>query len=74
MREATSQSLKHLAKERNTDVRPTTPLGKRFWPLSESERHALDEPFATERLPRLATSLRSRDDDAAVEIQDAAFG
>ena len=34
LREATSRSWKRLAKERITDVRPTIPLGKRFWPLS----------------------------------------
>jgi uncharacterized protein (DUF2252 family) len=73
MREATSRSWKHLAKERIVDARPTIPLGKRFWPLSDSERHALEELFATERLRRLATLLRSRDDDAVVEVQDAAY-
>ena len=73
MREATSRSWKQLAKERIVDARPTIPLGKRFWPLSEDERLALEELFATERLRRLATSLRSRDDDAVVEVQDAAY-
>src|ERR1700722_17939422 len=73
MREATGRSWKHLAKERIADVRPTIPLGKRFWPLSPEERHAIQQLFGTERLRRLATSLRSRDDDAAVEVQDAAY-
>jgi uncharacterized protein (DUF2252 family) len=73
MREATSRSWKQLAKERIADVRPTIPPGKRFWPLSPKERRAIQELFDTERLRRLATSLRSRDDDAAVEVQDAAY-
>jgi uncharacterized protein (DUF2252 family) len=73
LREATSRSWKQLAKERITDLRPTIPLGKRFWPLSAEERHAIQQLFGTERLRRLATSLRSRDDDAAVEVQDAAY-
>ena len=63
MRAATSRSWKHLAKERIVDARPTIPLRKRFWPLSEDECHALEELFATERLRRLATLLRSREDD-----------
>jgi uncharacterized protein (DUF2252 family) len=73
MRAATSRSWKHLAKERIADPRPTIPLGKRFWPLSDDERHALEELFATERLRTLVTSLRSRDDDAVVTMRDAAY-
>jgi uncharacterized protein (DUF2252 family) len=73
MREATSRSWKQLAKERITDARPTIPLGKRFWPLSSAERSAIETLFGTERLRRLATSLRSRADDAAVEVRDAAY-
>ena len=41
--------------------------------MSDDERPALEELFATERLRGLATSLRSRDDDAAVEVRDAAY-
>jgi uncharacterized protein (DUF2252 family) len=73
MREATSRSWKQLAKERITDARPTIPLGKRFWPLSSAERSAIETLFGTERLRRLATSLRSRADDAVVEVRDAAY-
>jgi uncharacterized protein (DUF2252 family) len=73
MREATSRSWKQLAKERIADARPTIPLGKRFWPLTSDERSAIETLFGTERLRRLATSLRSRDDDAVVEVRDAAY-
>ena len=73
LREATSRSWKQLAKERIADARPTIPLGKRFWPLSSQERTTIDTLFGTERLRRLATSLRSRDDDAVVEVRDAAY-
>jgi uncharacterized protein (DUF2252 family) len=73
MREATSRSWKQLAKERIADARPTIPLGKRFWPLSSAERSAIETLFGTERLRRLATSLRSRADDAVVEVRDAAY-
>ncbi len=73
MREATSRSWKHLARERISDASPTIPIGRRFWPLSTEERGAIRELFNTERLRRLATSLRSRDDDADVEVLDAAY-
>ena len=44
-----------------------------FWALSQSERAAIAELFETPPLHHLATSLRSRDDDAAVEVADAAY-
>ena len=73
MREATSRSWKQLARERIEDQKPAIPLGKRFWPLSAAERAAIGELFATEPLRRLATVLRSRDDDAEVVVRDAAY-
>jgi uncharacterized protein (DUF2252 family) len=73
MREAMSRSWKKLAEERIQDVRPTIPLGKRFWPLSPEERRSIQQLFDTEGLRKLATSLRSRDDDAVVEVRDAAY-
>ena len=73
LREATSRSWKHLAKERIEDPKPTIPLGKRFWPLSAKEMRAVRTLFSTERLRKLATSLRVRDDDAEVQVRDAAY-
>ena len=73
MREATSRSWKQLAKERIEDEKPAIPLGKSFWPLSTEEHRAIEALFDTERLRELATSLRSRDDDAVVKVQDAAY-
>ena len=73
MRDAARRSWKHLARERIENARPTIPLGKRFWPLTGDERAALDRLFATERLRQLATALRHRDDDAAIEVLDAAY-
>ena len=73
LREATSRSWKQLARERIEDEKPAIPLGKRFWPLSAEERAAIGELFATEPLRKLATALRSRDDDAEVEVRDAAY-
>src|SRR5271163_1445216 len=41
MQLALRRRWKHLAKERIEDTTPTIPMGKRFWPLSRQERHAL---------------------------------
>jgi uncharacterized protein (DUF2252 family) len=70
--EATSRSRKQLAREAIEDEKPVIPLGKRFWRLSAEERAAIDELVATERLHRVATAHRSRDDDAEVVVRDAA--
>ena len=32
----------HLAKERIDAIEPTIPFGKRFWPLADEEKRALD--------------------------------
>jgi uncharacterized protein (DUF2252 family) len=73
MRQAMQRTWKHLAKERLEDVRPNIPLGDRFWPLSDTEKTAIDELFATDPACRLITSLKSRNDDARVTVLDAAY-
>jgi uncharacterized protein (DUF2252 family) len=73
MRKAAGRSWRHLADERIEGVEPVIPRGKRFWPLSDAERAAVDTLFEEEPLRRLATSLRSRADDAPVRVMDAAY-
>ncbi len=64
---------KHLAEERIDDVKPTIPLGERFWALKDTERAAIDALFAEEQPRRLITQLKGRDDDAPVKVADAAY-
>jgi uncharacterized protein (DUF2252 family) len=73
MRQSIARSWKALAEERLENKKPTIPLGAKFWPLVRSERDAIAELFAAPKLHHLSTSLRSRDDDAAVEVLDAAY-
>ena len=73
MRQAAGRSWKHLADERIEGDGPAIPLGKRFWPLTKDERQAVDALFAEADVSRLATLLRSRDDDAPVRVLDAAY-
>src|ERR1700739_725622 len=73
MKQSIARSWKQLANERLENPKPTIPLGSRFWALSKSERAATAELFQTPPLHHLATSLRSRDDDAPVEVADAAY-
>ena len=70
---ATRQSWQNLADERIEDTKPTIPLGKRFWPLAADERSEITRLFEKEHVRQLATMLRSRKDDAPVEMLDAAY-
>jgi uncharacterized protein (DUF2252 family) len=73
MKQSIARSWKALAEERLENEKPTIPLGAKFWPLSRSERVGVAGLFETPKLHHLSTSLRSRDDDAAVEVLDAAY-
>src|SRR5580692_3570364 len=73
MKKSVARSWKHLANERLENQKPTIPLGSKFWALSRSEKADIAELFQTPAMRHLATSLRSRDDDAAVEVLDAAY-
>ena len=73
MRKSVARSWKNLANERLENQRPTIPLGTKFFALSRSERTDIAELFQTPAMHHLATSLKSRDDDAPVEVLDAAY-
>jgi uncharacterized protein (DUF2252 family) len=73
MKRAVGRTWKHLARERIEDTTPTIPLGNTFWPLSEEEAQEIQQLFAKDRVRRLVTSLHSRDDNAEVELLDAAY-
>ena len=64
---------KHLALERLEDVKPTIPLGKRFWALKAVERRALQRLFAKAEVRQLITTLQGRSEDAHVAMIDAAY-
>ncbi len=70
---ARRRSWQHLAKERIANTKPTIPLGKRFWPLAAEERSEITRLFEKEHVRQLATMLRSRQDDAPVDMLDAAY-
>lgn len=73
MRRAMSRTWKHLARERLKDLKPNIPRGEKFWPLTQQEIKAIDRLFLQEDVRRLVTSLKSRADDARIEILDSAY-
>jgi uncharacterized protein (DUF2252 family) len=71
--QALKREWRHLAEERIEDVKPTIPLGERFWALSKEERGEIDSVFETEAARKLITCLKHRDDDAEIRVVDAAY-
>lgn len=73
MREANRNPWRRLADGQVDGDKPVLPLGARFWPLTPDERGAIDALICAEEVRRLATCLRSRDNDAEVRLLDAAY-
>jgi uncharacterized protein (DUF2252 family) len=73
LHQATKREWRHLAQERIEDVKPTIPLGERFWALSDEEKKEIAKLFETEEARKLITSLKHRDDDAKIRVLDAAY-
>jgi uncharacterized protein (DUF2252 family) len=73
MKEAVRRSWRHLARERIDDLRPTIPLGKRFWRLSKEEKLSIDSLFDDDSIASLPTSLKGRNDSGKVVTLDAAY-
>jgi len=73
MRRAEGRRWRKLAKERIGREDARIPIGKRFWKLNGDERAEIDAVFATEDVRGMVTALKSRADDAPVEILDAAY-
>ena len=73
MRRAMSRTWKHLARERLRDLKPNIPKGERFWPLAVGEQKAIEELFTQEAVRNLVACLKSRPDDAKIDVLDAAY-
>jgi uncharacterized protein (DUF2252 family) len=73
LEQSTRRRWRHLAEERLDTVKPTIPLGKRFWALAPTEREALSQMFASDMVWPTLTSLRGRAKDDSIELLDAAY-
>jgi uncharacterized protein (DUF2252 family) len=70
---STRRRWRHFAEERLDTVRPTIPLGKRFWTLTPGERSALGQMFADHTVRGTLAVLRGRAKDDPIELIDAAY-
>jgi uncharacterized protein (DUF2252 family) len=71
--QSTRRRWRHLAEERLDNLKPTIPLGKRFWALTQEERKALSRMFAGDSIRPTLASLRDRGKDEPIELLDAAY-
>src|SRR5262245_46858274 len=64
---------RQLAEERIENVKPSIPLGKRFWALTKKERKALKELLKSDGARELITALKGRREHDKIEVLDAAY-
>ena len=70
---AVRRKWRQLAEERIENVKPSIPLGRRFWGLTKSERKALKELLKSDSARELITALKGRRKDDRIEVLDAAY-
>ncbi|MGY3230730.1 uncharacterized protein (DUF2252 family) [Luteibacter sp. HA06] len=73
MKAATKRRWKHLADERIRGPKPSIPLGRRFWDVTDEERAELEALASGADMQKLVTQLVHREDDATVELVDAKY-
>jgi uncharacterized protein (DUF2252 family) len=73
LREAEGRTWSEFLTENLKNTHPTIPLGSHFWPLTREEREAVARVFEGARIKQLITNLYCRDDDATIQVVDAAY-
>ena len=72
-RRAIGRRWRHLARERIGDVRPSIPLGRKFWAPSDDEKWNVGVLLDSSHVKHLILSLSRRSDKARIELLDAAY-
>jgi uncharacterized protein (DUF2252 family) len=72
LQQAEGRSWTKFLGENIENTTPKIPLGARFWPLSDEEREEIVGVLRDPQVKRLITSFHTRDDDAELEVADAA--
>ena len=73
MKRAVRRTWNRLFEERLGSKEPRIPFGSRFWPLTKTEKSAIEALVSTEAIRKLVMMLEHRPDDATVTFMDAAF-
>lgn len=72
-RRALGRRWRHLAKERLEAVEPQIPLGKRFWPIEDKERAALEAALAKPSVLRTVLGDGDKEEPRDIRLVDAAY-
>lgn len=72
-RKALVRDWESLATERMENVKPTLPLGSKFWPLAEGELEALKALVEKPEVRRLVLGVSGRNGGSEVTLADAAY-
>ena len=70
---ALGRRWKHLARERLEDVRPSIPLGEKFWKLTDEERWNIGLLLDSVPIKSLILTLTKRSERAKVDLVDSAY-
>jgi uncharacterized protein (DUF2252 family) len=73
MRQANKRQWKNLAEERIEDVKPTIPLGPKFWKLAAKESKELQRLFDEHGPHQLIQTITGHEESKAVRLLDAAY-
>jgi uncharacterized protein (DUF2252 family) len=73
MRAAKHRRWRHLAEERIEDVKPTIPLGTKFWALTSQEKGELQDLFESGGLNPVVKCITGSEEDEKLEVIDAAY-
>ena len=73
LREANKRQWRHLAEERIEDVKPTIPLGSKFWTLTKAEKQQLQELVEGDSLQNLVQHIHGNTKDNSIRLLDAAY-
>ncbi|WP_129211901.1 DUF2252 family protein [Candidatus Pseudomonas adelgestsugas] len=73
MHSSIEQTWKNLARKRIENTRPTIPLGKHFWSLSQAEKIALQTLCSSYEIHQLVNSFKGRHKDAKIKLLDSAY-
>ena len=73
LQQAFKRRWRHLAEERIKNVKPSIPLGRRFWTVSAEENREIARLFQSTEVQDLVTCLRKRGKNDEIEVLDAAY-
>ncbi len=73
MQQANNRQWRHLAEERIKDIKPTIPLGPKFWRLTSIESKELQKLFSEHGFHQAIQTIIGDEDSKEIRLLDAAY-